>query len=152
MGFSRKDTGVGCHFLLQRIFPTQGSNSCLLFGRQIIYHWATREGTTINTLFFSFSWLLTCYSPNYSFVLLIFKMWNKKDLSPSYGTQFPSYEATRDTGNTLFIHRVMDTQVDTCINFPFFRQNVVYWTHRSVSSFFPPRYILEIIPYWILQI
>ena len=25
-----KDTGVGCGFLLQRIFPTQGSNPCLL--------------------------------------------------------------------------------------------------------------------------
>ena len=24
-----KDTGVGCHFLLQRIFPTQGSNPCI---------------------------------------------------------------------------------------------------------------------------
>ena len=30
MGFHRQDTGVGCHFLLQGIFPTQGSNSCLL--------------------------------------------------------------------------------------------------------------------------
>ena len=25
-----KNTGVGCHFLLQGIFPTQGWNSCLL--------------------------------------------------------------------------------------------------------------------------
>ena len=25
-----KNTGVGCHFLLQGIFPTQGSNPCLL--------------------------------------------------------------------------------------------------------------------------
>ena len=25
-----KNTGVGCHFFLQRIFPTQGSNPCLL--------------------------------------------------------------------------------------------------------------------------
>ena len=34
--FSGKNTGVGCHFLLQGIFPTQGSNShllCLLLGR-----------------------------------------------------------------------------------------------------------------------
>ena len=29
MGFSGKDTGVGCHALLQRIFLTQGSNPCL---------------------------------------------------------------------------------------------------------------------------
>ena len=26
MGFSRQEYGVGCHFLLQGIFPTQGSN------------------------------------------------------------------------------------------------------------------------------
>ena len=27
--FPSKNTGVGCHFLLQGIFPTQGSNPCL---------------------------------------------------------------------------------------------------------------------------
>ena len=30
MGFPGKNTGVGCRFLLQGIFPTQGSNPCLL--------------------------------------------------------------------------------------------------------------------------
>ena len=30
-GFPGKITGVGCHFLLQEIFPTQGSNLHLLF-------------------------------------------------------------------------------------------------------------------------
>ena len=25
-----KDTGMGCHFFLQRIFPSQGSNPCIL--------------------------------------------------------------------------------------------------------------------------
>ena len=34
MGFSRQNTGVGCHFLLQGIFPTQGSNPGLLHWRQ----------------------------------------------------------------------------------------------------------------------
>ena len=29
-GFPGKNTGVGCHALLQGIFPTQGSNLCLL--------------------------------------------------------------------------------------------------------------------------
>ena len=33
-----KDTGVGCHALLQGIFPTQGSNPGLLHCRQILYH------------------------------------------------------------------------------------------------------------------
>ena len=38
--FSAKNTGVGCQFLTQRIFSTQGSNpriSCLLLYRQILY-------------------------------------------------------------------------------------------------------------------
>ena len=29
---------MGCHALFQRIFPTQGSNPCLLHCRQILYH------------------------------------------------------------------------------------------------------------------
>ena len=36
VGFSRQ--GVGCHFLLQGIIPTQGSNPGLLYCRQILYH------------------------------------------------------------------------------------------------------------------
>ena len=32
-----KNTGVGCHFLLQGIFPTQESNPALLHCRQILY-------------------------------------------------------------------------------------------------------------------
>ena len=39
-----KDTGVGFHVLLQRIFPTQGLNPpllCLLHCRQILYLWVT---------------------------------------------------------------------------------------------------------------
>ena len=48
-----KNTGVGCHFLLQGIFPTQGLNLhllCFLYCRWILYplshwesHWTTRE-------------------------------------------------------------------------------------------------------------
>ena len=36
MGFSSKNTGVGCHSLFQGIFPIQGSNSHLLHCRQIL--------------------------------------------------------------------------------------------------------------------
>ena len=35
MGFSGRNTGVGGHALLQRIFPTQGSNLLLL----CLLHW-----------------------------------------------------------------------------------------------------------------
>ena len=36
-GFPGKNTGVGCHFLLQGIFPTQGLNLCFLH----LLHWQT---------------------------------------------------------------------------------------------------------------
>ena len=36
---------VGCHFLLQGIFPTQGSNPGLLHRRQILYH-LSHQGST----------------------------------------------------------------------------------------------------------
>ena len=36
MGFSRQETGVGCHFLLQGIFLTQGLNPGLPHYRQTL--------------------------------------------------------------------------------------------------------------------
>ena len=38
MEFSGKNTGVGFHFLLQEIFPTQGLNPGLPHCRQMLYH------------------------------------------------------------------------------------------------------------------
>ena len=38
MDFPGKNTGVGCHSLLQGIFPTQGLNSGLPHCRQNLYH------------------------------------------------------------------------------------------------------------------
>ena len=42
------ETGVGCHFLLQEIFPTQASNPGLLHCRQILYH-LSHQGSPKNT-------------------------------------------------------------------------------------------------------
>ena len=41
----RKTTGVGCHFLLQRIFPTQGLNPGLLHWKQTLYRLSHQGGT-----------------------------------------------------------------------------------------------------------
>ena len=44
--FPGRNAGVGCHFLLQGIFPTQGSNLSLfhlLRCRWVLYHWAIWE-------------------------------------------------------------------------------------------------------------
>ena len=45
MEFSSKNPGVGCHFLLQGIFPTQGSNLSLLHCSQILYS-LSHQGAT----------------------------------------------------------------------------------------------------------
>ena len=45
---SGKNTGVGCHALLQGIFPTQGSNPGLLRCRQFLY-WSKLPGKPKNT-------------------------------------------------------------------------------------------------------
>ena len=41
--FPGKNTGIGCHYLLQGIFPTQGSNPGFLHCRQILYCLSTKE-------------------------------------------------------------------------------------------------------------
>ena len=53
MEFPGKNTGVGCHFLVQRISLTQGSNQSLLLGRWILYHWATWEAWDLPSVQFS---------------------------------------------------------------------------------------------------
>jgi len=55
--FPGENTRVGCHFLLQGIFPTQRSNPRLLYllHRQLdLYHWASWEAhlTIVLSLFF----------------------------------------------------------------------------------------------------
>ena len=52
-----KNTGVGSHSLLQGIFPTQGSNLCLLHCRQILYRlsyegWGDTDYEIINWRWF----------------------------------------------------------------------------------------------------
>jgi len=42
-----KHTGVGCHFFLQEIFLTQGSNLGFLHFRQTLYHLSHQGNSTI---------------------------------------------------------------------------------------------------------
>ena len=50
-----KNSRVGCHFLLQGIFPTQGLNPGLLYCRQILYclsHQVSPIIFNVNAMFF----------------------------------------------------------------------------------------------------
>ena len=65
-----KNTWVGCHFLLQRIFLTQGLKACLLPCRWILYHWTTGEAQVFCDFPLSFRILLwaslsTCCSSSF---------------------------------------------------------------------------------------
>ena len=59
--FPGKQTGVGCHFFLQGILTTQGSNLGLLHSRQILYH-LSHQGSPVkawNVLYIKNSYNLT---------------------------------------------------------------------------------------------
>ena len=49
--FPGKNTGVGCHFLLQEIFLTQGLNPGLLHCRQMLYHLSCQESPKMKKLY-----------------------------------------------------------------------------------------------------
>ena len=53
-----KNTGVGCHALLQGIFPTQGSNPGLLHCRWFFPSWATREAQELFWVYTPLNWQL----------------------------------------------------------------------------------------------
>ena len=55
MEFSGKSTVVGCHFLLQGIFPNQGSNLGLLHCRQTLYRLSHQGSQNIKILRTEFS-------------------------------------------------------------------------------------------------
>ena len=58
-GSPGKNTGVGCHSLLQGIFLTHGSNQGLLHCRQILYHLSHKGSPIIHILIHSLIQLLT---------------------------------------------------------------------------------------------
>jgi len=51
-GSPGKSTGVDCHALLQRIFPTQGSNQVSHIAGGFFTDWATREVQFIINFFY----------------------------------------------------------------------------------------------------
>ena len=64
--FSRQNTGLSCHSLLQGIFPTQESNPGLPHCRQILYHLSHQGSPSI---------YLCWYKSNCGFSILNFAVW-----------------------------------------------------------------------------
>ena len=73
--FPGESTGVGCHFLLQGIFPTQESNPGFLHHRQTLYHLSHQGSLCCKDSYIS--WLpsseefsqsyMICYLPSFKF-------------------------------------------------------------------------------------
>ena len=67
MAFPGKNTGVGCHLLLQGMFPTQGMHPhflCLLHCRRVLYHYTAWEALpsplTVGVVLFLSASLYVC--------------------------------------------------------------------------------------------
>ena len=96
--FPGKNTGVGCHFLLQGIFTTQGSNPGLLHCRETV--WATREADLLVTRYHQF---LCFYYGSESFIILFAEFSRTQNLSvgfPRFNLQ-PFLSFSFDSLNSL---------------------------------------------------
>ena len=80
-----KNIGVGCHFLLQEIFPTQGSKPGLLHGRWTLYHLSDQGSSwtygLMITYFHSFGSLFFLLDPKISFCFFSSSPDSKRGLS-----------------------------------------------------------------------
>ena len=87
--FPGKNTGVGCHFLIQGNFSTQRSNPCFQGYRWILYHWITREAHILNSI----DCLYFILTSSVSFPLFFSNWWSgqPKMLVSPYGWWLPAY-------------------------------------------------------------
>ena len=84
-----KKAGVGCHALLQGVFPTEGSNLGVRHCRQIFYCWASGEAPTFAHLRRTYLDAPCCHGENSHFLLVF-----GKTLGSSYS-------------RTLSVHRMV---------------------------------------------
>ena len=92
MGLPRQNTGVGCHFLLQGIFPTQGLNMGLLHCSQTLYHLSYNVVCSSRPLFL----------PSKSYrqrSLLGYSPWGCKEAEEPVGLQSMSLQKGHDFSN-----------------------------------------------------
>ena len=64
-----KNTGVGCHALFKRIFPSQGSNPGLPHCRQIL-SWQSHKGSPVSLLYYNLISITSCITYSLSIRLL----------------------------------------------------------------------------------
>ena len=131
MVFPDKNTGVGCHLLLQGIIPSQESNSGILHYRQVLYHLSHWESPMVG--------------------LIVHKCWaralvNKnKGVFNSYSVQF----SCSVMSNSLWPHGLQHTRLPCPSSTPGAFSNscpLSQWCHspsHPLSSPSPPAFSLS---------
>ena len=121
--FPGKDTGVGCHFLLLVIFPTQGLNLGLLHCRQILY-WLSYKGSpylqTSKCLHCWKNHLLTCRISDHIFD-------TKRPWLPGYQVQGWHYQSLR---SWFILIKFIDSGNNPSVNV------LIYWEKCNGLNFF----------------
>ena len=102
MGFSRQHTGVGYHFLLQGIFPTQGSNPGLPHCRQRLYPLSHQGGPRYGSFFAAF--LTLGYFTSYLVFMLKFSIHWGRALRCNVLVEVPSLVDYRHRHNQLLYY------------------------------------------------
>ena len=112
-----KNTGVGCHFLLQGIFPTQGWNPGLLHCRQILYP-LSHQGRPFSMVSTSNS--VTTFSPH-----------------------CPNCQVSTDNTQTLILYhakkgkinsfKTLKSYMDNCLKIQ--HDKIEYFMHHKVQKF-----------------
>ena len=80
--FPGKNTGVGCHFLLQGILPTQGLSPSLLHRRQILYHLSYQESSLSRKVGWACLFLLLLLEASYFTIFLYLCLDGENDAWP----------------------------------------------------------------------
>ena len=100
-----KNTGVGCHSLLQGIFLTQGSNLGLLHCRQILYHPSQNCVLNMTTQFFFllilFSFLISW--PPCVACRILFLQLGIEPMPPALGAQRLNHWITREVSTQIIL-------------------------------------------------
>ena len=118
--FPGKSTGVGCHFLLQGIFPTQGSNPGLQHCRQILYrlsHQRSRDSPMFAESLIKWVWTHKCGV----FFCLIFYIWflAKKNICMCVCIYIYTHTYTYPIGSREGCKSMVRHHLDYCVTFLF---------------------------------
>ena len=143
-----ENTGVGCHALFQRIFPTQGSNPGLSIAGGLFTSWARRKALTISQSL-----------PKFMFIALVMPsshliLWCPFLLLHSIYLSFRDFSSSVHfshsvVSNSLWLHGLQHSRLPCPSPTPGVYSNLCplsLWCHATISSFVPFSSCLQSCP------